>query len=80
VGIRRQTRREQVQEAEKIYEWLIFQRELAGHLIRTSAKIIHDKEEAPDTRLDLQMIADAWLRPPSPDPRLRYGKNISTIS
>jgi hypothetical protein len=59
VGIRRQTRREQVQEAEKIYEWLIFQRELAGHLIRTSAKIIHDKEEAADTRLDLQMIADA---------------------
>ena len=59
MGKRRQTRREQVQEAEKIYEWLIFQRELAGDLIRTSAKIVDDNDEATDTRLDLQMIADA---------------------
>jgi hypothetical protein len=59
VGKRRQTRRDQVQEAEKIYEWLIFQRELAGDLIRSSAKIVDDKEEAADTRLDLQMIANA---------------------
>jgi hypothetical protein len=58
VGIIRQTRRDQVQEAEKIYEWLIFQRELAGDLIRKSAKIVEDKEEATDTRLDLEMIAD----------------------
>jgi hypothetical protein len=54
----RQSRHEQVQEAEKIYEWLIFQRELAGYLIRTSAKVVDDREEATDTRLDLQMIAD----------------------
>ena len=59
MGKKRQTRREQIQEAEKIYEWLIFQRELAGDLIRTSVKIVDDREEAADARLDLQMIAKA---------------------
>ena len=56
MGKRRQTRIEQVQEAEKIYEWLIFQRELAGDLIRNCTKTIVDKEEAADARLDLYMI------------------------
>ena len=56
MGKRRQTRLEQVQEAEKIYEWLIFQRELAGDLIRNCTKTIVDKEEAADARLDLYMI------------------------
>ena len=54
---KRQTRREQVQEAEKIYEWLIFQRELVGDLIRTSVKTVHDRNEAANARLDLQIIA-----------------------
>ena len=46
-------------EAEKITRGLIFQRELAGDLIRTSVKIVDDREEAADARLDLQMIAKA---------------------
>jgi hypothetical protein len=41
--ITRRTRRDQVQEAEKIYEWLIFQRELAGDLIRKSGKIVEQR-------------------------------------
>jgi hypothetical protein len=57
MGKKRQTRREQVQEAEKIYEWLILQRELAGDLIRNCTKTIIDKEEAADARLDLYIIA-----------------------
>jgi hypothetical protein len=69
MGKKRQTRREQVQEAEKIYEWLIFQRELAGDLIRTSLKIIDDREEAADARLDLQMIADALAGATKPGSR-----------
>jgi len=56
MGKRRQTRPEQIQEAEKIYEWLIFQRELAGDLIRNCTKTLVDKEEAADARLNLYMI------------------------
>ncbi len=59
MGEKRQTRHEQVQEAEKIFSWLVSQRQLTGDLIRTSAKIVDDKEEAADTRLDLHMIAKA---------------------
>jgi hypothetical protein len=51
-----QTRLEQVEEAEKIYEWLIFQRQLAGDLIRNCTKTIINKDEAADARLDLYMI------------------------
>jgi hypothetical protein len=53
---KRQARREQIREAERIYEWLIFQRELAGDLIRKCAKTVIDKEEAANARLDLYMI------------------------
>ena len=69
MGKKRQTRREQVQEAEKIYEWLIFRRELAGDLIRTSVKIVDDMEEAADARLDLQMIANALAGATKPGSR-----------
>jgi hypothetical protein len=39
-GEKSQTRRERVQEAEKIYEWLTFQSELAGDLIRNCMQTI----------------------------------------
>jgi hypothetical protein len=69
MGKKRQTRREQVQEAEKIFSWLVFQRQLAGDLIRTSAKIVHDKEEAANTRVDLHMIAKALAAATKPGSR-----------
>jgi hypothetical protein len=69
MGKKRQTRREQVQEAEKIYEWLIFQREFAGDLIRTSVKLVDDMEEAADARVDLQMIANALTEATKPGSR-----------
>jgi hypothetical protein len=53
---RRQTRDEQSKEAQKIYEWLLFQRRLASNLISASVKLISDKEEAANARMDLEMI------------------------
>ena len=50
---RRQTRREQTEEANKIFEWLHFKRGLVGDLIRASVKLISDKEEAATAFLDL---------------------------
>jgi hypothetical protein len=52
-----QTRREQIEEADKIYDWLIFQRGLAGDLIRASLKFVSNRQEVADVRLDLYMIA-----------------------
>ena len=69
MGKKRQTRREQGQEAEKIFSWLVFQRQLAGDLIRTSAKIVDDKGEAANTRLDLHLIAKALAAAAKPGSR-----------
>jgi hypothetical protein len=59
---RRQTRYEQGKEAQKIYEWLLFQRRLASNLISASVKLINDKEEAANARMDLQMIVRQLAR------------------
>src|SRR5215467_888508 len=72
---KRQSRPEQVKEAEKIYEWLIFQRELAGDLIRNCTKRIVDGEEAGDTRLDLQMIAEELAAATEPGSRNAVWQN-----
>jgi hypothetical protein len=53
---RRQTRHEQIEQAKKIYEWLLFQRRLASNLTIASVKLISDKEEAANSRMDLEMI------------------------
>jgi hypothetical protein len=53
---KRQTRPEQIQEAEAIYQWLILQQPFAGDLIRDSAKVISDQGEAADAHQDLYMI------------------------
>lgn len=53
---KRRRRAKQIDEAEKIHRWLVFQRGLAGELIRGSVKLIDDKEEAANARLDLYMI------------------------
>jgi hypothetical protein len=50
-------RAEQIQEADEIFEWLIFQRALAGDLIHAGAKTISDAAEASDVRWDLYVIA-----------------------
>jgi hypothetical protein len=50
-------RAEQIEEAQEIHRWLIFQRKFAGDVIRRSMKLIKDKEEAATARLDLSMIA-----------------------
>jgi hypothetical protein len=47
---------EQVQEADKIYEWLIRQRGLAGDVITTSMKLISNEKERADAWFDLSMI------------------------
>jgi hypothetical protein len=52
----RQPRPEQAEEAQKIYEWLLFQRRLASNLISASVKLIGDKKEAADARTDLETI------------------------
>ena len=56
MGKRKRTRRKQIREAERIYEWLILQRGLAGDLIRRCTRTVIDKEEAANARLDLYMI------------------------
>ena len=53
---KRQTRSEQIQEAEAIYQWLIMQRAFGGDLIRASTKVISSQREAADARQDLYMI------------------------
>ena len=53
---KRQSRPEQVEEADKIYEWLILQRGLAGDLIGASVKLIKDEKEVADAGFDLYMI------------------------
>jgi hypothetical protein len=53
---RLQTRREQSEEADKIFEWLHFQRGLLSDLIRTSVRLISDKEEATTASLNLYTI------------------------
>jgi hypothetical protein len=60
---RRQTRDEQGKEAQKIYEWLLFQRRLASNLVSASVKPITDKEEAANARMDLEMIVRHLARP-----------------
>jgi len=50
---RREMRREQIEEAEKIFESLHFKRGLVGDLIRASVKLISDREEAATAFLDL---------------------------
>jgi len=66
---RKQTRAQHVREAEKIFSWLVFQRQLAGDLIRTSAKIVDEKEEAANTRVDLHMIAKGLAAATKPGSR-----------
>jgi hypothetical protein len=53
---RRQSRPEQVEEADKIYEMLILQRGLAGDLINASLRLISNEKEVADARFDLDMI------------------------
>jgi hypothetical protein len=53
---KRQSRPEQVEEADEIFEWLVFQRALAGDLIHAGAKTISDAIEASDVRWDLYVI------------------------
>jgi hypothetical protein len=55
---RKQARVAQVQEAERIYEWLVLQRETAGELISAMVRPIEDPDERADARVDLQQIAD----------------------
>ena len=80
MGKKRQTRREQVQEAEKIYEWLIFQRELAGDLNSHQRENCRgQRRRAADARLDLAHDCQrAGRSQPSRDPGMRYGRIIST--
>jgi hypothetical protein len=47
---------EQVQGADKIYEWLIRQRGLAGDVITASMKLISNEKERADAWFDLSMI------------------------
>ena len=51
-----QTRREQSEETHIIFEWLHFQRGLLSDLIRTSVKLISDKEEAATAAVNLYTI------------------------
>jgi hypothetical protein len=53
---KRQYRPEQVEEAERIYEWLILQRGLAGDLIDASVKLLSNNREVANARFDLYMI------------------------
>jgi hypothetical protein len=50
-------RAEQIQEADRIYEWLILQRGLAGDVIDASMKLISNEKERANARFDLYMIA-----------------------
>jgi hypothetical protein len=43
-------RAEQIQEADEIYKWLVFQQGLAVDVIRASAKLVRHKGEAADAR------------------------------
>jgi hypothetical protein len=56
MGQRKQTRLEQINEADEIYESLILQQGLVGDLIHASAKRISDEAETADVHLDLYMI------------------------
>jgi hypothetical protein len=53
---KRQSRPEQVEEADKIYEWLIRQQGLAGDVITASMKLIINEKERADAWFDLSMI------------------------
>jgi hypothetical protein len=55
---RKQSRPEQIQEAERIYEWLVLQQETGGDLIGAMVRGIEDPDERADVRVDLQQIAD----------------------
>src|SRR5262249_48688503 len=55
-GRKRQSWPEQVEEADKIYEWLILQRGLAGDLINPIVKLISNEKEVANARFDLDMI------------------------
>jgi hypothetical protein len=55
---KRQSRPEQVEEAEEINLWLFLRRELAGDLINASVEGIDNKGEATLVRLDLDMVVD----------------------
>jgi hypothetical protein len=46
-----------VQEAREIYARLVGRQELAGQLIRQSAKAIKNREGAADARIDLHILA-----------------------
>src|SRR5438093_480939 len=50
-------RAKQRNEAKRIYRWVVLQRGLAGDLIRASAKLISNREEAANARMDLYMIS-----------------------
>jgi len=56
MGQRKQTRLEQINEADEIYASLVDQRGLVADLIYASAKRIRDPAEAAHVRLDLYMI------------------------
>jgi hypothetical protein len=53
---KRQSRREQVEEADEIFEWLILQRGLAGDLIDAGVKLVSHNRERTDVRFDLYII------------------------
>ena len=59
----RQTRTEQREEAQRIFEWLLFNRRLASDVISASVRLISDKEEAANAREDLKVIVWEFTAP-----------------